>query len=266
MITYLLGIASSSSPAVVNFPITAAKVIQSSILFTLLIFSRLLCFLFSPLVACIYFGFMYSSSNNFLGGANSARPGQPQYGFPQPQQQQQQQPGGFMSQPTGFPGGQMQPQPTGFPGGQFQPQPTGFPGQSLQPQPTGFPGGSLQPQPTGFPGGPSPQPSFQSSSLQPQFTGYPMQNQPQQPQQPQQFQQPPPSLPISAPQPTGQTSSQVAQSFQNTSSKPPEPLPTQSGSKIPNVRLSFITAQDQAKFEQLFKSAAGDGQTLDGSL
>ena len=35
-------------------------------------------------------------------------------------------------------------------------------------------------------------------------------------------------------------------------------------SKIPSIRLSFITAQDQAKFEQLFKSAVGDGQTLSG--
>lgn len=31
------------------------------------------------------------------------------------------------------------------------------------------------------------------------------------------------------------------------------------------MRLSFITAPDQAKFEQLFKSAAGDAQALDGS-
>lgn len=36
------------------------------------------------------------------------------------------------------------------------------------------------------------------------------------------------------------------------------------GAKIPNIRLSFITAQDQAKFETLFKSAVGDGQTLSG--
>lgn len=34
--------------------------------------------------------------------------------------------------------------------------------------------------------------------------------------------------------------------------------------KIPNIRLSFITVQDQAKFEQLFKSAAGDSTTLSG--
>lgn len=36
------------------------------------------------------------------------------------------------------------------------------------------------------------------------------------------------------------------------------------GAKIPKIRLSFLTATDQAKFEQLFKSAAGGGQALDG--
>ena len=37
------------------------------------------------------------------------------------------------------------------------------------------------------------------------------------------------------------------------------------GARIPNIRLSFITAQHQAKFEQLFKGAVGDdGQTLSG--
>lgn len=36
------------------------------------------------------------------------------------------------------------------------------------------------------------------------------------------------------------------------------------GARIPNIRLSFITAQDQAKFETLFKSAVGQGQTLSG--
>ncbi len=34
--------------------------------------------------------------------------------------------------------------------------------------------------------------------------------------------------------------------------------------KIPKIRLSFLTATDQAKFEQLFKSAVGEGQALDG--
>jgi hypothetical protein len=34
--------------------------------------------------------------------------------------------------------------------------------------------------------------------------------------------------------------------------------------KIPNVRLSFITQEDQGKFEQLFKAAVGNGQALTG--
>ncbi|PGH04746.1 actin cytoskeleton-regulatory complex protein PAN1 [Polytolypa hystricis UAMH7299] len=179
---------------------------------------------------------MYSSSNSFLGGAGSTRPGQqPQYGqqsqppfsgFPQ---QQQQQPGPFMPQPTGLGAGQLQPQATGFPAG-YQSQPP-----------------------------------FQASLQTPQFTGYP---QPQgQPAQPQQQTQPQLSVPAPAqPQMTGHTSSQIAQSFQPAPSQSPQPppLPTQQGSKIPTMRLSFITAQDQARFEQLFKSAVGDSQTLDG--
>lgn len=32
-------------------------------------------------------------------------------------------------------------------------------------------------------------------------------------------------------------------------------------SRIPNIRLSFITAQDQSKFEALFKSAIGDAES-----
>jgi actin cytoskeleton-regulatory complex protein PAN1 len=204
---------------------------------------------------------MYSSSNSFLGGANSARQGQQQaspFGQPPPQQQQQQQlqPGfaqpGLAAQPTGFPGGQLQAQYTGFPGaGAAAPQP-GF-------QSYGQP--SLQP----------PQ-----SHLQPQFTSFPAQNQQlsaaqppqQQLQQPaapsQQFPNAPSPLPSIA---VHKTSAQVAQSFQNIdspSSRPP--LPPKTGSRIPNIRLSFITAQDQAKFEQLFKAAAGEGQTLDGSF
>ncbi|KAI9686640.1 MAG: actin organization and endocytosis protein [Bathelium mastoideum] len=57
----------------------------------------------------------------------------------------------------------------------------------------------------------------------------------------------------------------MADSFRS-SAAPPTPArkPSVSGSKIPNIRLSFITAQDQAKFEQLFKSAVGNGQALSG--
>lgn len=61
------------------------------------------------------------------------------------------------------------------------------------------------------------------------------------------------------------TSSQVADSFRGSAAKPTTPQPTgAASSKIPNVRLSFITAQDQAKFEQLFKSAVGNEQSLPG--
>jgi hypothetical protein len=134
----------------------------------------------------------------------------------------------------------------------------------MQQQYTGFPG-----QPQGF--GQQPQPQ------QPQYTGYPgQQGQFQQQQVPQQQsfqtgappqsqqQQQPPAQP-QRPQPTGMTSSQMADSFRgssSTSSVPP-PVPAKS-SKIPNIRLSFITAQDQAKFEQLFKSAVGDANALSG--
>ncbi|KAB8068341.1 hypothetical protein BDV29DRAFT_184708 [Aspergillus leporis] len=194
---------------------------------------------------------MYSSSNSFLGGANSARPGQapfmqqPSYSqFPQGQQppQQQQHQTGFAPQPTGY-----------------GPQLSGLGGSHLQPQPTGFLPGQLQPQFTGFPGAASQQqqqPGFQTSAQLPQFTGYPAKSQP-------------PQLQVSsntglAVRPVPQTSSAVADSFRDGASAAPPPPPKSSGSKIPNIRLSFITAQDQAKFEQLFKSAVGDSQTISG--
>lgn len=61
------------------------------------------------------------------------------------------------------------------------------------------------------------------------------------------------------------TSNDMANSFRGAApqSAPAMPAP-KSGSKIPNIRLSFITAQDQAKFEQLFKSATGGEQALSG--
>lgn len=107
--------------------------------------------------------------------------------------------------------------------------------------------------------------------LQSQFTGYPVQN-PQvvtQPSQQSQFQagqqNMPPPPPQQRPQPTGMTSSQLADSFRSLNSKPQPSLPQNTGgAKIPNIRLSFITAQDQAKFEQLFKSATGNQQALSG--
>jgi actin cytoskeleton-regulatory complex protein PAN1 len=199
---------------------------------------------------------MFSSSNAFLGGANSARPGQPGFG----QQQQsfnQQQPGG------GF-GGSLGAQPTGYANGQLQQQYTGFPGQPQQ---------FVQPQQQQF--------GQQPQQLQNQFTSYPSSQQFQQPQLPQQSQslqtgfggqnvsslqapsQPPAQL--QRPQPTGMTSSQMAASFKTGSSAPVPSAPAPSkSSKIPNMRLSFITAQDQAKFEQLFKKAVGNEQALSG--
>lgn len=190
---------------------------------------------------------MYSSSNTFLGGANSARPGPGGFG-------QQQSYGSFNQAPQ-------QPSP-------FAPQPTGYPGQ-------------LQTQQTGFPGLP-PQQGFPAPGQQPQFTGYPAQNQTQQPQFQQSQQAPPfqqqpsyqgaplqpqaPQQPPAAPIRPQQTSAQIAQSFVGGSSSaaPSSGIPSKSSSKIPNIRLSFITATDQAKFEQLFKSAVGDNQALDG--
>lgn len=53
----------------------------------------------------------------------------------------------------------------------------------------------------------------------------------------------------------------MAASFQTGGTpKPKGRRESKHSSKIPNIRLSFITAQDQAKFETLFKSAVGDGQ------
>ena len=134
---------------------------------------------------------------------------------------------------------------------QSQQQPNGF-----APQPTGYQQTPLQQQYTGHPGQ---QQSFQAPQQQSQHTGF-MQAPQQQPFQTGQPQQPP--VP---PQKTGQTSSQIAASF---SSSPAPPTPTSqassSATKIPKIRLSFLTATDQAKFEQLFKSAVGDGQALDG--
>ncbi|KAJ6184369.1 hypothetical protein N7519_005670 [Penicillium mononematosum] len=202
---------------------------------------------------------MFSSSNNFLGGGATGRPGQapfmqqqqqpPCSQFPQGQQPpsiQQPQPTGFAPQPTGI-----APQPTGFAG-----QPSPFGNSQLQPQATGFPAGQLQPQFTGFPGAAPQQPQQpQAQSFQQQYTGYPPQNQAQMPP-------PVPQIPTRF-----KTSSDIANSFQDAagSGVPPQ-VPPKTGSKIPSIRLSFITAQDQARFEQLFKSAVGDSKTMDVAI
>jgi hypothetical protein len=204
---------------------------------------------------------MYSGSNSYLGG-NSARPGQ-QPPFQQQASFQQQQPTGFGAQAP------LQNQYTGFPGqqpsygqqqqnyGQQAPQP-----QAQQPMYTGYqqpqpPQQQLQQQQTGFQQPSMPQ--YNQSFQAPPVPAIPQQHQ-------QSFQAPPPTpaKPQIA-QPTGMTSAQMADSFRGTSSQPP-PLPKlpAGGSKIPSIRLSFITAQDQAKFEQLFKSAVGTGSALSG--
>ena len=178
---------------------------------------------------------MYSTSNSYLGGANSARPGPPQYGQSYSQQGQQQQNG---AQQAGY----NVTQPTGFGAGQLQAQYTGFPSSGQQP-------------------------GFQAPQQQSQYTGYPQNQQPSQnhlPQQPS-FQTGQPSQQQAFPQRTGQTSTQIAQSFSSTpASQTSATQATASSTKIPKIRLSFLTATDQAKFEQLFKSAVGEEQALDG--
>lgn len=222
---------------------------------------------------------MYSNSNSFMGGGNSLRPGPQQYGSSfgmgqQPQQQQQQpgqQPSPFAPQPTGFGQAPLSQQYTGFPGqqgGMMQPQATGMPQQQQQ---------GLQPQYTGFPGQAQPQQSFQTGV--PQMPQIPQQYQQQFNQQQQQQPQnnfsspasatptiaPPPAKPMTA-QPTG--FSAMAASFK-TGGAQSQPTGRRTekkpANKIPNIRLSFITAQDQAKFETLFQSALGEGQmTMSG--
>lgn len=187
---------------------------------------------------------MYSQSNSFMGGANSARPGA----------------GGFGQNPS-F-NNQFQPGSGQSP---FAPQPTGFGGQGMQPQQTGMPGYGQQQ-------------SFQNPQMQPQPTGYSLQNQAQQFQQPQQtgFQQPqqtgfgqfqsqqPQQQPPPQPMRPQQTSAPTAQSFSAPSAPAQPSNDAKNAARIPTIRLSFITATDQAKFEQLFKSAAGDEQALSG--
>ncbi|KAK4190409.1 hypothetical protein QBC35DRAFT_81014 [Podospora australis] len=201
---------------------------------------------------------MYSNPNSFLGG-NSLRPGQQQYGNTfgagQPQQQQQQQPGQFVPQPTGFGQAPLQQQFTGYPGLQAPQGPA-----QLQQQFTGF--------------GQAPQQNIQAAA--PPMPGIPAQFQ-------QQYEQNRPQLspfgaaaPAQAPQPTAQTLapppppmkpqatgfSEMAASFQTAGgARSPAAAAPRKANKIPNIRLSFITAQDQAKFETLFKSAVGDAQT-----
>lgn len=230
--------------------------------------------------------------------------GQQQPGQQQQQQQQQPspfapQPTGFGQAPpplqnqyTGFPGYQ---QPQSQAPGQLQPQFTGFPGQQPAPQQVPFQTGAPQQQPfqTGAPqqqpfqtGAPQQQ-SFQTGAppmpaipqqFQSQFNQQQQQQQqlPQQTgfnaaptQQPQQQQQQPPqATPSPAPiKPQATGFSQMAASFRTGGNAAPAPssAPAPKSTKIPNIRLSFITAADQVKFETLFKQAVGDNeQTMSG--
>ncbi|KAK4553293.1 actin organization and endocytosis protein [Recurvomyces mirabilis] len=202
---------------------------------------------------------MFSGSNSYLGGSNSVRPGQPQYG--QQQQTFGGQPSPFGAQQTGFQGqaqAPLQQQYTGYPAGGLQPQATGYPPQPQQqqqqapfqqPQFTSF----QQPQATGYQQAPQ--------QIQSQQTGFPTS---QPPQQQQNGIAPPPAQP-QRPQPTGMTSNDMANSFRGSSTTQPAPQSQPAVKRgIPSIRLSFITATDQAKFEQLFKSATNGEQALSG--
>lgn len=206
---------------------------------------------------------MFSGSNSYLG-SQSGRPGGPQQynSFQQgqqPQQQQQQQNAFLNSNPTGY--GAPAPLQQNYTGYPMQSQQTGYqPQQQMQPQSTGFPG---QQQPSQFNGmqPPQQQQPFQTGAVPPMPSIPPQFQQPQQQQQ-----QPAPPTPVK-PQPTGFAA--MADSFRTASSPTTTGRGRRSskankGARIPSIRLSFITAQDQAKFEQLFKSAVGDGQTLSG--
>jgi hypothetical protein len=120
----------------------------------------------------------------------------------------------------------------------------------------GFPQNQMQQQYTSFPGGQQAQQYAQVPQLQSYQLGVP-------PMASTQQSQPPASAPVK-PQPTG--FSQMAASFQNLGglTKPKGRRVSKSTTKIPNIRLSFITAKDQAQFETLFKSAVGSEQTLSG--
>ncbi|OAA74629.1 polyA nuclease [Akanthomyces lecanii RCEF 1005] len=212
--------------------------------------------------------------NNF--GQQQQQPGGQQYGGAfNNLGQQQQQPSPFAPQPTGYGQPQqqqqqqqqqpMQQQFTGYP---MQAQPTGMPQQSqpLQQQYTGYPSqGFSSPAPPPVPSIPNqyqsqfqqqppPQQPSQQQSFQPtQRTGFSLS--PQQSSGPTQA----PPAPVK-PQATG--FSQMAASFQaaGASSRQQETRPSKTN-KIPNIRLSFITAKDQAQFETLFKSAVGESSS-----
>ncbi|KAL1837510.1 hypothetical protein VTJ49DRAFT_3695 [Mycothermus thermophilus] len=171
-----------------------------------------------------------------------------------PQQQQPPQPSPFAPQPTGVPGFQPTPIQQNFTGyaGLQQPQPTS----QLQPHLTGF---GSQAMPSAAPPVPAIPQQFQQQFQQQQqqhqqqlpspFASAPSQSAPQS--------LAPPPAPIKT-QPTG--FKEMAASF-HTAAKPAPAAAPRRANTVPNIRLSFITAQDQARFETLFKSAVGENQT-----
>ncbi|KAI0526461.1 hypothetical protein F5B22DRAFT_641605 [Xylaria bambusicola] len=206
---------------------------------------------------------MYSNSNSYLGANNVPRPGsQHQYGTPfgqQAPQQLGQQPTAFASQQTGYGQPPLTQQYTGFPGAQGVPSQS----QGLQPQYTGFPGQAPQQQnfQTGAPPVPQIPQHFQQQYSQQQQQQQTPQSSFLSPSQP-----PPPATtaaPSIKPQPTGFTA--MAASFRTSGATDAQSAAAaksqKTSNKIPNIRLSFITAQDQTKFETLFKSAVGENNT-----
>ncbi|GMM35889.1 Pan1 protein [Saccharomycopsis crataegensis] len=179
--------------------------------------------------------------NNFGGFQNS----QFSNGYPQNQNQQQQQPmNGFQ---TSF-----QPQATGF----QQPQVTGF----QQPQATGFPQGFN----TGF-----------QTSFQAQPTGF-QTFQPQQQQPPASFQAQPtggfgfPGTSFNQAQPTGMTAQPLVSqptgfnaygdTFLKAQPTGYASKPINDELKLPNTRLSFVTMEQQQKYEKLFLKSVPRGE------
>lgn len=165
-----------------------------------------------------------------------------------------------MNQQTGYNAyGQFQQQPSAAPQGQYNQQIGQY---SQQP---GYNGNSFASQPTGPTGFTQPQQSMQTgygqsfpnlNQQQPQATGFQSQFG---------FQQP--SSVMGQSQPLGQSQSSMGQT-QSTSSANQQQGSANGGSsalKIPSTRLSFVTIEDQQKFEKLFRnSVAPSEQALSG--
>jgi hypothetical protein len=172
---------------------------------------------------------MYSSSN-YLGG-QGGRPVQPQHESTFQAQHAQLQQMQFVPQLTGI----------------GNPQ-----GQPIQPQMTGYPANQNQ--------------QLQTTPQQtPLYTGYPASFNGQHSFLGHQASGPSVQPKAMAQKPAATGFSQMAASFQkNPSNTTNTSLQVAKGTKIPNIRLSFISSKDQAQFETLFRSAVGDGQSMTG--